>query len=759
MRRARINSEVKFTVIPQSRGRRARPLPHGRGSERRPSFFQNFLSHARQQVIPETKGLQSNSRSPGQKFFELSLLSMVACGYLAVAATGYLDLPTVLLTGLAYLLRLLMVAGLVRLQVPAKAVAALTLAYIGFFPIDYQFVSRGFLEATIHLVFFLAALKIITATSSRDYFFLAIIGFLELLAAAVISTKLDFFVFLGLFLLSSVAALMSSEILRSMRKSEGVARGGLRKMEIKLGVLAVSASIAVLLLTAGLFLVLPRTAHAAFRYLVSERYHLPGFSGEVTLGQIGRIKNDSSSIFHVRLFSGASNLQAKWRGAALSNFDGRRWSTPPGHARIVRLVRGQAIVATDQQRRQGRGRIAYTVDLKAINSDTLFIAGLPEAIYLEQSTLIRTDSDTYQLGFLPAEGVRYHVFSFQELDPPLEAPAKTAISEEVRARYLQLPPLDQRIPALAREITDNLPSVLARARSLEEYLKSQYAYTTELPSHEPPDPLAFFLFERRKGHCEYFASAMTVMLRSLGIPARLVNGFQSGIYNPITKLYVIRAADAHSWVEAYVPGQEWITFDPTPPDPNPPSQGLWAKLALWVDTAQTYWQDWVLGYNLNRQLFLAGQLGQSSRNFRVRWLDSLVARAGKELKTAGAFFKEHWGAAAALALLAAAMVWFGPKTLSALRNRHRAQRARRGRASSIDATVLYGRMLKSLEARGYQKPPWSTPAEFSSSLRDSEIRPLVEQFTAAYNALRFGGRSAAAPVMASVLARLERSPR
>ena len=106
----------------------------------------------------------------------------------------------------------------------------------------------------------------------------------------------------------------------------------------------------------------------------------------------------------------------------------------------------------------------------------------------------------------------------------------------VRERYLQLPSLDGRIPALARRWTSPFTTDLERVRSIERRLRSDYGYTLELPSHEVADPLAYFLFERRKGHCEYFASAMTVMLRTIGIPARLATGFQSGIYNPMTEL-------------------------------------------------------------------------------------------------------------------------------------------------------------------------------------------------------------------------------
>ena len=95
---------------------------------------------------------------------------------------------------------------------------------------------------------------------------------------------------------------------------------------------------------------------------------------------------------------------------------------------------------------------------------------------------------------------------------------------------------------------------LARARASSSACAPDYGYTLELPQQEVADPLADFLFMRRKGYCEYFASAMAVMLRTLGIPSRLVTGFQMGVYNPISDLWVVRASDAHSWVEAWIPG-------------------------------------------------------------------------------------------------------------------------------------------------------------------------------------------------------------
>ncbi len=152
--------------------------------------------------------------------------------------------------------------------------------------------------------------------------------------------------------------------------------------------------------------------------------------------------------------------------------------------------------------------------------------------------------------------------------------------------------------------------------------ESHYEYTLELPPVEPADPLAFFLFHRKKGHCEYFASSMAVMLRMIQIPSRVVTGFQSGVFNPISGSQLIRTSDAHSWVEAWLPDRGWVTFDPTPPDPHGQQLSAWTRLGFYADAVDVFWQDWVLNYNLDRQLQLASRVGESGRHLGLNWSEN-----------------------------------------------------------------------------------------------------------------------------------------
>ncbi|MAZ66762.1 MAG: hypothetical protein CMF25_06595 [Kangiellaceae bacterium] len=134
-----------------------------------------------------------------------------------------------------------------------------------------------------------------------------------------------------------------------------------------------------------------------------------------------------------------------------------------------------------------------------------------------------------------------------------------------RSADLQLPAdFDSRIKQLATEVTHQYHEPLAKAAALEHHLRTEYSYSfSSIFDSQGKTPLDTFLFEEKRGHCEYFASAMAMMLRSIDIPSRLVTGFSATQKNPLTGYYEIRALDGHAWVEAWIEGSGWLTFEPT----------------------------------------------------------------------------------------------------------------------------------------------------------------------------------------------------
>src|SRR6266852_4522965 len=305
-----------------------------------------------------------------EKFFQLSLLGLVASGFLAVAGSGYLDLATTSLTAAGLLLRAALATGLLRFEISERAVTILTIAYIGFYPLDYQFFSADFLTATVHLVFFLAVIKILTAKTNRDYLYTAVIALLELLAAALLSIQLNFFLFLGSFLLFAIATLTSAEIRRAIQAVEGgsgqIARRAHGRLSPRLASLSTLVTLGVLLLTSALFFHLPRTANAALRHLAAKGYYLPGFSNQVVLGQIGEFKTHSTAVMHVRVDNNGGRLiaNAKWRGAALSDFDGKKWFNASDTGQPLPVVKDGRVISSDGQPRRPGKLVSYRVDLR-----------------------------------------------------------------------------------------------------------------------------------------------------------------------------------------------------------------------------------------------------------------------------------------------------------------------------------------------------------------------------------------------------------
>lgn len=630
------------------------------------------------------------------RFFRLSLAGLVTSGYLALLGSGRLD----------------SLAGLVA----------------------------------VHLVFLAAVAVTLAAKSGRHYAFVSVVAFLELLWAAVLSTNVSFLAFLAAFLFFLVATLASAEVRRSTRAPMLVARGGLRGFHVRLAGLSLFVAIGILTLTAGLFFVLPRTAHAAFNRLAPERYHLPGFSGEVRLGEIGKILERSTPALHWRVIGSARPPTFKWRGAALGSFDGQRWFNPAADVETVRVDEGRAILVGDEQRRRTGTRITYEVQLETAASDVLFFAGLPEVLWIHSPSVARSTAGVYRLKNAPRERLRYGAISYLN-----DAPATAA-----GGAYLQLPSVDSRVASLARHATSQASSDEARARALQDYLSQSFAYTTELPSESAADPLADFLFVRRKGHCEYFASAMAVMLRTLGIPSRLVTGFQGGVLNPISGWSVVRASDAHAWVEAWIPGRGWMSFDPTPAARQTARPSVLARLFFYMDAAEMFWQDWVVNYDIQRQATLAFRMQSSGRVLGTRWFDRLrLAWLGWQTTTLRAA-RTYGGMALALAVIGVAGWLAVPEVWAWWKTGRRLRKARRGEARASDATLLYLRMLHLLKRRGYHKSSWLTPGEFARTLPPSETADLVASLTASYHALRYGDKLDAAPRMAALLNQLER---
>ena len=684
-----------------------------------------------------------------ERFFQFSLLGMVASGFSALATSHYLDSPTIAFTFLALAIRALLVVRAIRIDVSTRLASLAALAYIAFYPLDFYFLSRNFLTATVHGICFLLGIKVVTARAGRDYLYIAAISLIELAGAAMLSFRVGFFGWLALYILFVIGAFMSAEVLRAMRRSARVIYPEWGRTGLRLAGVTAEATFAILVITAFLFLLVPRTARAA-AVLFPHVPRLTGYSNVVDLGGFGEIGRDTRPVMHVLPYSSTLPPNLKWRGAALSHFDGKRWFEPPLAGDDVPITHGAAEVADQLQRsrRDGR-RMLYRVDVDNTGTGALFIAGIPEYINIDAPRLVRTRENSFRVLPVPPGDLHYEVSAHS--GPPLPEP----LSQFDRIRYLRLPAVDTHIWALARSWAGNADP-LERALRIQEHLRRDYVYSLESSSVPVRDPLSDFLFVRKRGYCEYFASAMAVMLRTLGIPSRLATGYQSGYFNDVSGMYVVRASDAHVWVEAWFESRGWVTFDPTPPAANQNSNGFAARLNMYFDAANSMWQQWVVAYDLSSQVALAGKFARTLHALNQSWDN--VRRGGDFAGLLVNRLKRPAAWALSLAVFAAAIAFAAPAVLRKWRLRATQNRIARGAGSPADIARIYLQMEQALATRGYERPAWFTPAEFVGQLPPGEREP-VAQFTAVYNSVRFGGATQHAPELATLLRQVERGPR
>jgi hypothetical protein len=212
--------------------------------------------------------------------------------------------------------------------------------------------------------------------------------------------------------------------------------------------------------------------------------------------------------------------------------------------------------------------------------------------------------------------VHYEVYRHPDRKPAFSA----KLSGNERTRYLQLPDdVTERIRELAKTWTAGKKTEFAKAKIIEKRLRTEFEYDLSSPSGSADKPLDHFLFESKAGHCEYYSTAMAVMLRSVDIPSRNVTGFIGGTYNKFGKFYAVRQGDAHSWVEAYIKGRGWLTFDPTPPGqalPHSDIDGLLASVRDFFEAVSQRWNQHVLNYDLRQQVSLFESLSKRDSGAR-----------------------------------------------------------------------------------------------------------------------------------------------
>jgi len=609
---------------------------------------------------------------------------------------------------------------------------------------EYQYDNNLLLLSAAHWLVYLQLIKMFLPKTVEDDWFLFLLGLVQVLVGSVISQSDNVGVMLIGWSLSSLWVLTLFALRREALRMDPIPFGssdlvaadrsepyrGLFDLAFVFATIRVAG---ITLALGGLiFLAMPRRMMSgSSNSSDAVGKHLSGFDDEVQLGQLGEILENDSVVMSIetvdlagkRIVPNRAGPEQRWRGVTLDRYGKGRWRRPK-----LRMS-GYSFGASN-------GRlpvIRQLIKLEPTDNPVLF--GLRPVVNFDsvekrfQPQLNEIDGSMFREDGR-AVPVEYRIDSVMDTDL---AQGGEAFPTDDYLNFLVEVPQDvlEKIGPIAEEVVKDIdPSdARSRARALDEYLRSPgsgYRYTLAMDVVDPSvDPAVDFILNRKEGHCEYFATALTLLVRSVGIPARMVNGFKGGDYNAMAGLTTVRQKHAHSWVEALVEPKArrdskafWITLDPTPADQRNASVakvgGMIGNFREITDLIRYVWVFYVVGFNADRQ-----------ERFLYRPIRALIAEAirgfgmiGETLKVWLSFpSMESFFSLRGFAVSFAALVLLAGLIRLMIGLARWIWRLGRGRKADLSAQSVgdsfYRRLLQLLETSGISRPAAETPREFA----------------------------------------------
>ncbi|MBI5427467.1 MAG: DUF3488 domain-containing protein [Nitrospinae bacterium] len=624
-------------------------------------------------------------------------------------------------------------------KIPIEPLAGFSLSKWGFFilPVLYFGFNLPLVELVVGFLAVLFFSRFIFKTELNDYLYGYLLAVICLLLGAIYIRDLAFaFIFLSFYLVLCWSLIFYNMMVerggshcppsRFKRIGENETAGA-SLFGLSAGLVALS-----LVLTSVIFVSFPRLSLGVLA-LNARSSPISGFSETVTLGDVGKIKLNPEVVMRVEYRRDGKSYRPRsrilWRGVALDHYDGQSWT-------------GTAPTEWQARNRAGVGIDLFVVDpasemveqevfVESFDSDIVFTHGIPafidgnfRGLEMDQSFVLRLLGSPYG----PKKFIIRSEIGHPDVNIDLISPGPA--DPEFMDRFLQLPEdLGPRIAQLAGDLARSAQTPSAKAEKILNHFAGNFQYSLDMVKETMKPGLDEFLFDRKKGHCEYFASAMVVLLRAAGVPARLVNGFAGGEWNDLGDYLIVRQSHAHSWVEAFIPGKGWAVYDPTPPDPLARATQLNNPATRALDLLRLNWQRYVIRYSVHDQVRMYNWFGRSGRDL----LHKVKSLRPDAWKNAAQFLRDNRGYVLAVALtVALAALWARAPW-------------RPGSAASRPpfAVALYAAMLRKLEKSGLRKRPNWTHREFLDHLEPlpPEKRQLVQEITGLYERLRFAGFS------------------
>jgi len=714
-------------------------------------------------------GIRFWARAPLGKAYRLALFVVLASAHAALMLTGEMSPVHFPIVAVALVLAARPPEKLGRLSrtfwnVISIAVLLGSLAVAMAPPRNFE----TFYHGICYFLLYIFTIRYFTRTRPRDDLVLFLLGLLEVCAASIANVSISFLISIAVFSGGMVAGLMLFSMLSEMDKArttsvpgavlddnpaaadedvpaqDGPWPGPASGAPIAGGsflAFALASTLMVFVLGFTFFFFIPRMGRGLFSWRAGLKDRVSGFSETVEMGSTGRIKQSNVLVMRVRLDSDDPLPgTAYFRGHALDHYDGRRWKDSLGAAKYYNYSRGQTVTLP------GMGPLARSVRQEVIlePTDSNIIFGLPRVGAISGPPPFRAvvhchnDYIRFPWPYPIYDRISYVIWSVpQAADLSVCEGAWAGAGGKFQSpgpgAYLQLPDGSEEIGDLARQVAGRGASPCEQARLIRDYLLANYEYDLDTPSDRAADPLKDFLLNSRRGYCEHYASSMVVMLRALGIPARVAAGYLEGEWNPFENYYRVAERHAHTWVEMRLADGSWMTIDPTPPVEAGREYNPYLNwMGDLVDSLKYRWDRYVVDLNVDDQrrmaLFIrdrgtmAGK-SVSSIPSRARAIASLLGRSP----------------------LAIAVIVLAAAAYLVLSSRGRKGGPAGGRGGGSSRLVReYGALLKLVERKGTRRGRAETHLELAGRI-EVEGWPFAKDFlgaTLAYLAVRFGGADA-----------------
>lgn len=584
---------------------------------------------------------------------------------------------------------------------------------------------------------YLLVLRLFTRDSARSDIQLAVLSLFAFLSVALLTPSVDYGAFLTLYMLVSPLALALSHLRgaveknqRSGAKDRSGARVDLSRILRSKRVLnrhfvglALFLVAPIVIGTLFVFFLFPRVGLAAVQLQLNTNKSRVGFSSDVVLSGGAAPEEDSTIALRLKPPAGIptpTSLGAYLRGAVAvtDGLDGMR-STPPTLGLKPSDARCQRDL-THAYLQMGEGPM-WTAESLLPDQIYLFLPLAHSNVTLQKPTsaCISERVTTHEATLsVSSPGSRY-VFT-GDIDG---AERLEELSDSEREKLLATTTLTKETLAKARDMFPTARTARATAESMVEIFHKNYVYDLGSPSKRAENPLADFLFNTKRGHCEFYATSMALLLREKGVPARVVTGYAGGVFNSYGGFYSFRQSDAHAWVEAYIDADKrWVRYDPTPSARvDLQQQNNSSAFREFYDAAAATWQRYFVSYDLNRQ-------------------QDLIERASRKVTpepnagSSGFFSKLRRMSSNKVAIV------FALAAAAILISRRRKAKKAAGTTREVARTLKHASALeRALERQGYARGAQETTAAFARRAATSHpAQEALRSYASTYEDVRYG---------------------